>query len=408
MPRPSRALTVTISQAGVRCRGEELARVGGDQLQQLLVDEVGLGQRDHAVPHAEQLEDREVLDGLRHHAVVGGDDQQEEVDARRAGDHGAHEALVPGHVDHAQPRAPGQRQLGVAELDGDAALLLLAQPVGVLAGEGGDERRLAVVDVPGGAERERRRGVHRTRRVVEPATRGLPSGERREHRAGELLELVVGARRAGRTAAGRRGRGRRRRASPARSRRGEAGRVLGVAPRRPRSAPRSPAARRRRRARRCRSESRRPRAGRTAPSSGPVSSARRRSARARTAPSGAASAASVGTRSRRELRVEVEPQQRVEGGEVELVDAQRARQRMPAHGVDRRGPADGDAGLRAAEQLVAAERDHVGAGGDALLQRRLLGEQLERSQGAAAEVVDEHGAALVGERRRAPPATARR
>ena len=72
---------------------------------------------------------------LRHHAVVGGDHQQEQVDAGGAGDHGAHEALVAGHVDDAEAAAAGQLELGVAELDGDAALLLLAQTVGVLAGE---------------------------------------------------------------------------------------------------------------------------------------------------------------------------------------------------------------------------------------------------------------------------------
>ena len=85
--------------------------------------------------YAEQLDDGEVLDGLRHDAVVGGDDEQEEVDAGGAGHHGAHEALVAGHVDHAQPPAAGQLELGVAELDRDAALALLAQAVGVLAGQ---------------------------------------------------------------------------------------------------------------------------------------------------------------------------------------------------------------------------------------------------------------------------------
>jgi hypothetical protein len=63
------------------------------------------------------------------------------------------------------------------------------------------------------------------------------------------------------------------------------------------------------------------------------------------------------------------------------------------------GPAHGDAGLRAAEQLVAAEGHDVGAGGHALLERRLLREELERGEGAAAEVVDQHGAALVRQRR---------
>ena len=52
----------------------------------------------------------------------------------------------------------GQRQVREAELDGDAALLLLLQAIGVDAGERAHQRRLAVVDVTGGADdaRERR------------------------------------------------------------------------------------------------------------------------------------------------------------------------------------------------------------------------------------------------------------
>ena len=75
---------------------------------------------------------------------------------------------------------------------------------------------------------------------------------------------------------------------------------------------------------------------------------------------------------------------------------------------DRGGPPDGDPGLRAAEQLVAAEGDDVGAGGDAVAQRGLLGEQRQRRESAAAEVVDEHRAALVGERRQLLQSWARR
>ena len=59
---------------------------------------------------AERRQHRRVLARLRHHAVVGGDDHQEQVDARRARDHRAHEPLVPGHVDHRQPPPAGQRR----------------------------------------------------------------------------------------------------------------------------------------------------------------------------------------------------------------------------------------------------------------------------------------------------------
>src|SRR5450759_4621697 len=98
----------------------------------------------------------------------------------------------------------------------------------------------------------------------------------------------------------------------------------------------------------------------------------------------------------RARRVQIEPEHGVERGQVELVDAQSARQRVAAHRRDGRGPAHGYSGLRAAEELVAAEGHDVGAGGDAARERRLLGEQRQPGQGAAAEVVDEHGVVLVG------------
>ena len=75
---------------------------GGDAVR---VDEVGLGQGDEAAAEAEEVEDREVLAGLRHHPVVGGDDEEREVDAGGAGEHVADQPLVAGDVDEADDRA---------------------------------------------------------------------------------------------------------------------------------------------------------------------------------------------------------------------------------------------------------------------------------------------------------------
>ena len=93
-----------------------------------------------------------MLLGLRHHAVVGGDGEQHEVDAVRAGEHVADEALVARDVDDARPGAVREIEVGEAEIDRDAALFLLLEPVGVLPGERLDEARLAVIDVAGGAD----------------------------------------------------------------------------------------------------------------------------------------------------------------------------------------------------------------------------------------------------------------
>ena len=85
------------------------------------------------------------------------------VDAGGPGDHRLDEVLVAGHIDDADLEV-GDDARGEAELDGHAAFLLLLEPVRVAAGEELDQRGLAVVDVPGRAERDvdlrRRHGPH--------------------------------------------------------------------------------------------------------------------------------------------------------------------------------------------------------------------------------------------------------
>ena len=130
---------------------DQLADLQLDDLARRLVHEVALGQGDDAVAQAEQAEDFEVLARLRHDRIVGGDDEQGEVDAGGAGEHVLDEALVAGHVDDAEAEV-AEVEAGEADVDGDAAGLFLGQAVAVDAGEGLDERGLAVVDVAGGAE----------------------------------------------------------------------------------------------------------------------------------------------------------------------------------------------------------------------------------------------------------------
>ena len=87
----------------------------------------------------------------------------------------------------------------------------------------------------------------------------------------------------------------------------------------------------------------------------------------------------------RARRLEIEQQRPLERGERELVDAQRALQRVAPQPLDEVGAADDDARLRAAEQLVAAEADEVGARCERRARGRLVGEVEER---AGAEVVE--------------------
>ena len=59
---------------------------------------------------------------------------------------------------------------------------------------------------------------------------------------------------------------------------------------------------------------------------------------------------------------------------------------MAAEAPDEVGAAEDDPGLRPAEELVARERDEVGAGGEAVRDERLV---VERDEAARAEVVEE-------------------
>ena len=87
----------------------------------------------------------------------------------------------PGNVDERQRRPGGKRERRVAEVDRDPAGALLGQPVGVLPRERPDERRLAVVDMPGGADRQRHRQAWRI---------ATAAASRPEDGAGDLVDLV--------------------------------------------------------------------------------------------------------------------------------------------------------------------------------------------------------------------------
>ena len=106
----------------------------------------------------EQPADREVLARLRHHRLVGGDDEQDRVDPAGARQHVLHEALVPGHV-HERHVEPADLRVREPEIDRDPARLLFLQPIGIGAGQRLDQRALAVVDVPGGADDDRAHGI---------------------------------------------------------------------------------------------------------------------------------------------------------------------------------------------------------------------------------------------------------
>ena len=74
---------------------------------------------------------------------------------------------------------------------------------------------------------------------------------------------------------------------------------------------------------------------------------------------------------------------------------------MPGACRDEIGPADDDAGLRAAEQLVSGEHDEVRAGGEGLSCCRLVAQPGRRSVGQPrAGRVEQPGAEVDDQRRR--------
>ena len=151
-PVPRRRRDGDDRRAGEERAGEALGDLHRRQLDELgVVEQVDLGEGDDAVGDADELEDAQVLLALRLPALGGGDDEEAGVDAADAGEHVAQEAHVAGDVDEAD-RLAVDDAVGEAEVDRQAAPLLLLEAVGVGAGQQAHERRLAVVDVTGGGD----------------------------------------------------------------------------------------------------------------------------------------------------------------------------------------------------------------------------------------------------------------
>ena len=148
--------------------GEQLADLELDELHDLLVvDHVGLVQRDDDVGHADLAGEQHVLLRLRHRAVGGRHDQDRAVHLRRTGDHVLDVVGVTGAVDVRVVPLLGL-VLDVRDRDRDTALPLLRRLVDLVerlgvrvqlrvlvvqhARDRSRQRRLAMVDVTDGAD----------------------------------------------------------------------------------------------------------------------------------------------------------------------------------------------------------------------------------------------------------------
>ncbi len=146
------------------CCGDKQRRIGPALARQLvahlnahLIDTrrlhpVGLGQRHRQRRAPAQAQDRQMLAGLRHHAVVAGHHQQRMVNAADARQHIGEEFFVAGHVDKAQHPAVRLRPVGVAQIDGHAAALFFRQAIRVDPGDRLQQSGFAMIDMAGGGD----------------------------------------------------------------------------------------------------------------------------------------------------------------------------------------------------------------------------------------------------------------
>ena len=140
--------------------GQQLADLELDEVEQLgVVDHVALVEEHDHVGHLDLAGQEDVLAGLGHRAVGGGDHEDRAVHLGGAGDHVLDVVGVPGAVDVRVVARLGL-VLDVGDRDRDAALALFGGVVdrveravlrlaleGEVLGDRGRERRLAVVDV---------------------------------------------------------------------------------------------------------------------------------------------------------------------------------------------------------------------------------------------------------------------
>ena len=134
-------------------------RVGG---------EIGFGDHDNGPRHPEQMKDVQMLSRLRHHTIVGGDGEEDQVHPVRAREHVSDEPLVTGDVHDPRSLTAWQIEIRKSEIDRNAARLLFQEPIGILPGQRLDEAGLTVIDVPGGSDDPMQLLPPRTRRVMTP------------------------------------------------------------------------------------------------------------------------------------------------------------------------------------------------------------------------------------------------
>jgi hypothetical protein len=92
--------------------------------------------------------------GLRHHTFVGRDDQHQEIEPARTGDHGSYKFFVTRYVDDGQTHSIAEFEGRESQFDGDPTRLFLWKTIEVASGQRANQRGLSVIDMAGRTEHE--------------------------------------------------------------------------------------------------------------------------------------------------------------------------------------------------------------------------------------------------------------
>src|SRR5581483_9469552 len=99
----------------------------------------------------QQRADVEMLARLRHHRLIGCNDQHDKVDATHAGKHVLDEAFMARYINETQCGRGIQSEVRETDVNRDSALFLFLQTIRINTGERFDKRGLAVIDVARGS-----------------------------------------------------------------------------------------------------------------------------------------------------------------------------------------------------------------------------------------------------------------
>ncbi|MNJ48506.1 hypothetical protein D3C77_437010 [compost metagenome] len=113
------------------------------------LDAIALADSHQQPGDTQQLNNRQVFAGLRHHPVIRGHHQHHQIDTLGTGQHVVDKPLVARYVDETGQRCPRlQAGIAIAQVDGHAPFALFPALIPRLAGQRFKQGGLAMVDVP--------------------------------------------------------------------------------------------------------------------------------------------------------------------------------------------------------------------------------------------------------------------